>query len=70
MEKGTSEIEAKQSILLKVGQTSVLIDTTGVTIKGMEVNIQGTAKLDAKSPMTTLKGDATVTIVGGIVKIN
>lgn len=67
---GKSVYEAKQSILLKVGQSSVLIDNSGVTIKGATVKIEGTTMLDQKAPMTTIKGDATVTITGGIVKIN
>ena len=67
---GKSEVEAKQSILFKVGQTSVLIDNSGVTIKGMIVKIEGTSMFDAKAPMTSVTGDATVTIKGGIVSIN
>lgn len=67
---GKSEIEAQQSILLKVGQTSVLIDNSGVTIKGMMVKIEGSSMFDAKAPMTSIVGDATVTIKGGIVSIN
>ncbi len=68
--KGKSVTEAKQSILLKVGQSSILIDNSGVTIKGMQIKIEGSAMIDQKAPMTTIKGDATVTIKGGIVMIN
>lgn len=68
--KGKSIYEAKQSILIKVGQSSVLIDNAGVTIKGATIKIEGTAMIDQKAPMTTIKGDATVTIKGGIVMIN
>ena len=68
--KGKSEYEAKQSILLKVGQSSVLIDNSGVTIKGATIKIEGTAMIDQKAPMTTISGDATVTIKGGMVMIN
>ena len=67
---GKSEVEAKQSILLKVGQSSVFIDNSGVTIKGLQIVIQGSTMIDAKAPNTTIKGDAMVTIQGGIVKIN
>ena len=52
---GTSEISAMTSITLKVGGNSVVIDQTGVTIKGTMVEV---------------KGSATVTISGGMVSIN
>lgn len=70
IEKGKSETEAMQSILLKVGESSILIDNSGVTIKGMQIKIEGSAMIESKAPMNTLKGDATVTIKGGMVFIN
>jgi type VI secretion system secreted protein VgrG len=67
---GKSSLEAMQSIELKVGGNSVKIDQTGVTIKGIMVTIEGTAKADIKSPMTSVNGDGMVMVKGGIVMIN
>jgi type VI secretion system secreted protein VgrG len=66
---GKESREAMVSIELKVGQNSIKIDQTGVTIKGIMVSIEGQATLDAKSPMTTVKGDAMLTLKGGVTMI-
>jgi type VI secretion system secreted protein VgrG len=52
---GSQTTEAMQSIELKVGQSSVRLDQTGVTIKGMMIQIQA---------------DTILTLQGGLVKIN
>jgi type VI secretion system secreted protein VgrG len=67
---GKSTLEAMQSIELKVGQNSIKIDQSGITIKGMMINIEGTTMAEVKSPMTTVKGDGMLTAKGGIVMIN
>ena len=67
---GKIDIEAMQSITLKVGQSSIKIDQMGVTIKGMLIKIQGTAMLTAKAPMSTVKGDAMLILKGGMTMIN
>jgi type VI secretion system secreted protein VgrG len=67
---GKSTLEAMQSIELKVGQNSIKIDQSGITIKGMMVNIEGTTMAEVKSPMTTVKGDGMLTAKGGLVMIN
>jgi len=60
---GSQTTEAMQSITLKVGQNSIVIDQTGVTIKGMMVTIEGQS-------MTQVKGDAMLILKGGLVTIN
>jgi type VI secretion system secreted protein VgrG len=67
---GKSEHEAMQSIELKVGQSSVKLDQSGVTIKGMQINIKGQMTTNVEGMMTTVKGSAMLTLQGGIVKIN
>ena len=62
--------EAMQSIELKVGQSSIKIDQMGVTIKGMKISIEGQLQTDVKGLMTTVSGDAMLTLKGGIVMIN
>ncbi len=67
---GKSEKEAMQSIQLKVGQSSILIDQTGVTVKGMMIKIEGQIQAEMKSPMTQVNGDGMLTLKGGITMIN
>jgi type VI secretion system secreted protein VgrG len=67
---GKSETEAMQSIELKVGQSSVKLDQTGVTIKGIMIKIEGMAMIETKSPIGQHKADALMMIKGGITMIN
>lgn len=67
---GAVTVEAMQSITLKVGANSVVVDQSGVTIKGIMVTVQGTAMTEVKAPMTQVKGDAMVIVQGGLVMIN
>ncbi|MGJ0486959.1 MAG: type VI secretion system Vgr family protein [Methylomicrobium sp.] len=67
---GSIQEEAMQSIELKVGQNSITIDQKGITLKGIMITIEGQAKTDLKSPMTTVNGDGMLTMKGGIVMIN
>lgn len=67
---GSVTIEAMQKIELKVGGNSVVIDQTGVTIKGIMVSAEGQAMLTAKAPMTEVQGEGLLTLKGGITMIN
>ena len=60
---GSSALEAMQKIELKVGQSSIVLDQAGVTIKGMMVKVEG-------SVMTTVEGKAMLTLKGGLTMIN
>ena len=70
LDLGKSSMEAMQAIELKVGSNSIKIDQTGVTIKGIMVKIEGTAKTQIKAPMTQVNGDAMLTLKGGLTRIN
>lgn len=67
---GKVEITAMQSITLKVGGSSVVVDQMGVTIKGPMIKVEGEAMVEAKAPMTQVKGDAMLILKGGITMIN
>ena len=67
---GKIEIEAMQSIELKVMGNSIKIDPVGVTINGIMVKIEGQAMLQATAPMTQINGDAMTTVKGAVVMIN
>lgn len=66
---GASSTEAMQSITLKVGQNSITIDQTGVTIKGMMVTVEGQVQTQVKGVMTEIQGSAMTQISGGITMI-
>ncbi|HEY4264840.1 MAG TPA: type VI secretion system tip protein TssI/VgrG [Micropepsaceae bacterium] len=70
VDAGTSKVEAMQSITLKVGSNSVVIDQQGITIKGIMIKIEGSAMANMKSPMTEVDGDGMLTLKGGITMIN
>ena len=63
-------IEGTSSVTIKVGGNYIAIDASGIKICGTMVEVEGQATLDAKSPMTTVKGDGTLTLKGGVVMIN
>lgn len=67
---GATDIEAAKAITLKVGGSSIKIDTQGISIKGPQVKIQGQVKVDIKATMTGVSGDGMLTLKGGLVKIN
>lgn len=67
---GAVLIDALQSITLTVGQSSVVIDQTGITVKGTIVKLEGETMMEVKAPMTTIKGDGMLTLRGGLVSLN
>lgn len=68
---GKIEMEAMQSITLKVGQSSVEINQMGVTIKGMMIKTDAQVMMEHKAgAMGTVNGGAMLTVKGGIVMIN
>jgi type VI secretion system secreted protein VgrG len=56
-------VTAGMKIELKVGASNIVIDNSGITMKGVAI-------LNADSPMTTVNGSAIMTVTGGLVKIN
>jgi type VI secretion system secreted protein VgrG len=67
---GKVTIEAMQSITLKVGQSSVVIDQKGVTVKGMMISSEAQVLQKVKGTMTQIEGAAMTTVKGGLVMIN
>jgi type VI secretion system secreted protein VgrG len=70
LDLGKSETEAMQSIELKVGQNSIKIDQTGVTIKGLMITIEGQVQTQLKGLMTQINGDAMLMLKGGITMLD
>jgi type VI secretion system secreted protein VgrG len=67
---GNIKIEAGTSIELKVGSNSIKIEQSGITIKGIMVNIEGTASAEMKGKLTTVKADTILTVKGATTMIN
>lgn len=70
VDMGRIEIEAMQSIELKVGGSSIKIDPVSITIKSSLINITADGMVEMKSPMTAVKGEAILTLKGGVTMIN
>lgn len=67
---GKITYEAMQSIELKVGSSSIKIDQSGVTIKGIMIKVEATGMNEIKGPLTQVKGDAVLILKGGVTMIN
>ncbi|WP_323775933.1 type VI secretion system Vgr family protein [Leisingera sp.] len=67
---GKIAMTAGQEIKLTVGPSSIKIDNSGVTINGPMIKIEGSGMVEAKAPMTTVKGEAMLTLKGGLTMIN
>lgn len=67
---GSVSVEAMQSLTLKVGQSSVTLDQTGVTIKAIMVKVEGQAMTSVKAPLTQLDADGLLKATGGIMMLN
>lgn len=70
IELGKGETEAMQSLEYKVGQSSIKIDQSGVTIKGMTIKIEGQIQVQIKGVMTQVNGDGMLQLKGGVTMIN
>jgi type VI secretion system secreted protein VgrG len=69
-ELGKIHVEAAQEIKLTVGQSIITLKPEGITIEALTIKIKATISLDTQAVMATHKGDAMMTIKGGIVMIN
>jgi type VI secretion system secreted protein VgrG len=69
LDLGASSTEAMQSIELKVGQNSIKIDQTGVTISGLMIQINGQAMTQVKGTMTQIQGAGMLQLSGGIMML-
>jgi type VI secretion system secreted protein VgrG len=67
---GAVTVEGMQKIELKVGPSSIVIDMSGVQIKGAMVKVEGTGMAQIKAPMTQVNGDGMLMLKGGLTMIN
>jgi type VI secretion system secreted protein VgrG len=59
-----------QSIELKVGPSSIKLDPSGITIKGLTIMVDASVQGTFKSIITQVEGSAMTKVQGGIVMIN
>jgi type VI secretion system secreted protein VgrG len=67
-DKGFS-LESSQKIELKVGNNTLCLSPTGITINGTMIKINASGTAEMKSAMTTLSGSGMTKISGGIINI-
>jgi type VI secretion system secreted protein VgrG len=67
---GSITTEAMQSITLKVGQSSIVINQQGITISGMMISIQGQIQVQVQGLMIQVSADAMLQLQGAITMIN
>jgi type VI secretion system secreted protein VgrG len=69
LDLGASSLQAMQSIVLQVGQNSIRIDQTGVTITALNITLQGEVATQIAGTMTQINGSGELTLAGGILMI-
>lgn len=67
--RGKSTTEAMQSIELKVGANGIVIDQSGITLKGLKIKLEGTIMTHIQAPMVLVKADGILTLKGGLTMI-
>jgi type VI secretion system secreted protein VgrG len=70
IDMGKIETSAMQSIELKCGPSSIKLDPSGITIKGLMITCDASVQGVFKSLMTQVTGSAMTQVQGGIVMIN
>lgn len=66
----TITIDAGMKITLVCGGSKITMDPGSIKIESPMITIAAGATLEAKSPMTTVKGDGMLTLKGGVIMIN
>jgi len=67
---GEINLTAMKAITLKVGPSTIVLDPSGVTIKGPTIKIEGQALVDVKGKLTQVKGDASLILKSPLTLIN
>lgn len=67
---GAYKLTSPTSIELISGGSSIKIDPSGITLKGMAIKIEGGMTAEMKSVMTTVNASGILTLKGGLTMIN
>ncbi|TKW74160.1 MAG: type VI secretion system tip protein VgrG, partial [Staphylococcus hominis] len=68
--QGAYKQQSPTSIELISGGSSIKIDPSGITLKGMAIKIEGGMTVQVKSVMTTVNASGILTLKGGMTMIN
>lgn len=67
---GSVTIEAMKQITLKVGQSTLVIDQTGITAKGTIISDEAQGIHKTKAPLVQVNADGMAVVKGGLVMLN
>lgn len=67
---GTMKYEAMQSITLTCGQSKIHMTPFSISIESLQIDVKASLMLNSQGLMATHKGDAMLTLKGGLVMIN
>jgi type VI secretion system secreted protein VgrG len=70
IQAGTSSLTAAKQITFSVGGNSITIDSSGITIKGMNITLQGQTQVQVQAPSINATADTALQLKGAIVNIN
>lgn len=66
----TDTLTVTQKITIQCGSSKITMDPMSITIESMTINIKASMALNEEGTMTTIKGNAMLTLKGGIIFIN
>ncbi len=66
---GKISVEAAQSIELKVGSSSILINTSSITLKAATITLEGTSQVSVKAPQVGVQADGQLQAKGATVAL-
>ncbi len=69
LDMGKCSTEAMQGIELKVGENSILIDQTGITIKGLTIKLDASVQLTAKGTLAEVSASGILQVKGAMTMI-
>ncbi|UYY57212.1 type VI secretion system Vgr family protein [Sphingomonas sp. S2-65] len=64
------KLTANDSIVLQVGESKIEMTPSAISIQSPKVTVDGTASIAMNAPETSANGGGTLTLTGGLVKIN
>ncbi|MEH3148517.1 MAG: hypothetical protein PGN34_25075, partial [Methylobacterium frigidaeris] len=67
---GSITLQAAQSITLKVGENTIVVNQTGITLTAIQITLKADAKIQANGAMVNVDGSGMVQVTGGLVTIN
>jgi type VI secretion system secreted protein VgrG len=70
VDAGAITISAMQSITLKVGETSIKLDPSSITLQATTISLDADAQISAEGALIQISADGLTQIQGGIVMIN